>query len=66
MLRRKRWMLGTRRDDGPAVYDHQGSRPVRKSVSVQGEKKTTSSLTSAWARASDRGAGPRTTLPAES
>ena len=47
-----------------AVYFHQGSRPVRKSVSVQGEKMMVSvSLISACARARERGAGPRITLP---
>eukprot|EP00976_Prorocentrum_cordatum_P095311 1190126-Prorocentrum_minimum.AAC.5 len=62
---------------GALIYFHQGLRPVRKSVSVQVEKKTVPSTMSAWARARDcsstnarasarvltRGAGPRTTLP---
>merc|ERR1712117_258131 len=43
---------------------HHGFRPVRKSVSVHGRRAT---LPSSWmtvcASASDRGAGPRTTLP---
>ena len=46
------------------LYFHQGARPVRKSVSVQGVKMMTSlSLMSACASARERGAGPRITLP---
>lgn len=35
------------------IYDHHGASPVLKSVSVQGESTTLSSVTSTWARASD-------------
>ena len=45
------------------IYFHQGASPVRKSVSVQGARITFPSVGTTWARASDKGAGPRTTLP---
>jgi len=45
------------------VYFHQGSRPVRKSVSVQVVRPTLPSKSVTWLRAKLRGAGPRTTLP---
>jgi hypothetical protein len=35
------------------IYDHHGASPVLKSVSVQGESTTLSSVTSTWAKASD-------------
>lgn len=43
--------------------NEKNSAPVRKSVSVQLVKVTTSSLMSQCARARDRGAGPRIFLP---
>merc|ERR1719188_1221866 len=47
----------------PVQASHQGARPVRKSVSVQGDTATLPSWTEVCASARDRGAGPRTTLP---
>ena len=46
------------------IYFHQGASPVLKSVSVQVRSSTLpASSCSRWARASESGAGPLTTLP---
>ena len=50
----------------PPLYFHHGLVSVRKSVSVHGDRVTMSSGVSAWASASERGAGPRMTLPVKS
>ena len=47
----------------PPLYFHHGLVSVRKSVSVHGVRVTMSSGVSAWASASESGAGPRMTLP---
>merc|ERR1712060_626156 len=46
-----------------AFYVHHGSRPVRKSCSVQGDTAMFPSWMLVCASPSDNGAGPRTTLP---
>ena len=57
---------GGRRDRGMGHQAHQGDSPVRKSVSVHWLTNTVSFSTATWARARDRGAGPRTTFPVAS
>merc|ERR1719266_1712137 len=47
----------------PVQASHHGARPVRKSVSVQGDTATLPSWMLVCAKARDKGAGPRTTLP---
>merc|ERR1711920_1169753 len=45
------------------AHAHHGSKPVRKSVSVQGATAMLPSTTEVCAKGRERGAGPRTTLP---
>ena len=51
---------------GVFFYFHHGARPVLKSVSVHRVSTTFSSTTFTLAKANERGAGPRITLPVES